>query len=124
MGRAHQQTKRIKRRLTLHLQQGMNLHFVADLMVHLCCMKGTAYAQIKRGFCNTPHAEHSADKRPLHTGVTAPLFNPETSILLQKHHPCTGNRNSEMLGDSKHAFLDQGDVLATVMSCKVVKPHH
>ncbi len=39
------------------------------------------------------------------------LFNPETSILIQKRHPYTGNLNSETLGDSKNAFLHWGDVL-------------
>ncbi len=34
-----------------------------------------------------------------------PLFNPETSILIQKRHPDTGNPNSETPGDSKNAFL-------------------
>ncbi len=40
------------------------------------------------------------------------LFNPETSILIQKRHPYTGNLNSEMLGDSKNVFQHWGDVLA------------
>ena len=33
------------------------------------------------------------------------LFNPDTSILIQKRHPYTGNLNSETPGDSKNAFL-------------------
>ena len=28
----------------IHVRQDMSLHFVADLMIHLCCMKDTAYA--------------------------------------------------------------------------------
>ncbi len=39
------------------------------------------------------------------------LFNPETSILIQKRHPYTGNLNSETSGDSKNACLHWGDVL-------------
>ncbi len=39
------------------------------------------------------------------------LFNPKTSILIQKRHPYTGNRNSEMPGNSINAFLHCGDVL-------------
>ena len=34
-----------------------------------------------------------------------------TSILIQKLHPCIGNLNSEMAGDSKNVFLHWGDVL-------------
>jgi len=41
------------------------------------------------------------------------LFNPETSVVIQKRHPYTGNLNSETSGDSKYAFLHCGDVLAT-----------
>ena len=41
----------------------------------------------------------------------AALLNPETSILLQKRHPYTGNLNRETSGDSKNAFLHWGDVL-------------
>ena len=40
------------------------------------------------------------------------LFNPKTSILIQKRHPYTGNLNSETLGDSRNTFLHWGDVLA------------
>ena len=40
----------------------------------------------------------------------AALFNPETSILIQKRHPYTGNLNLETPGDSKDAFLYWGDV--------------
>ena len=39
------------------------------------------------------------------------LFNPETSILIQKRHLYTGNLNSEMSGDSNNAFLHCGDVV-------------
>jgi len=41
---------------------------------------------------------------------TVALFNPKTSVLIQKRHPYTGNLNSETLGDSKNAFLLWGDV--------------
>ncbi len=44
-------------------------------------------------------------------GRTQALFNPETSIFIQKCHPYTGNLNSETSGDSKTAFLHCGDVL-------------
>jgi len=44
------------------------------------------------------------------------LLNPNTSILTQKHHPCTGSLNSKTSGDSKNAFLHCGDVLGT---CRV-----
>ena len=43
--------------------------------------------------------------------VTHPaLFNPKTSVFIrlfsfERHHPCTGNLNSETLGDSKNVFL-------------------
>jgi len=40
------------------------------------------------------------------------LFNPKTSILIQKRHPYPGNLNRETSGDSKNAFLHCGDVLA------------
>ena len=39
------------------------------------------------------------------------LFNPETSILVQKRHPYTGNLNRETSGDNKNAFPHWGDVL-------------
>ncbi len=39
------------------------------------------------------------------------------SILIQKRHPYTGNLNSEMPGDSQHAFLHWGDVLGESCSC-------
>ncbi len=38
------------------------------------------------------------------------LFNPKTSILIQKRHPYTGKLNSETSGDSRNAFLPCGDV--------------
>ncbi len=47
-----------------------------------------------------------------HPGEIDALFNPETSIFIQKRHPYTGNLNSETPGDSKNAFLHCGDVLA------------
>ena len=54
------------------------------------------------------------------------LFNPETSIFIQKHHPYTGNLNSETLGDSKNAFLHWGDGFGAqiALSCRAntVKP--
>jgi len=45
-------------------------------------------------------------------GQPSALFNPKTSILIQKRHPYTGNLNSEMPGDSKNAFLHCGHVSA------------
>ena len=39
------------------------------------------------------------------------LFNFETSTLIQKRRPYTGNLNSETLGDSKNVFLHWGDGL-------------
>ena len=42
------------------------------------------------------------------------VFNPETSILIQKRHPYTGSLISETPGDSKNAFLQQGDVLGSL----------
>jgi len=36
------------------------------------------------------------------------------SIVFQKHHPYTGNLNSEMFGDIKNAFLRGGDVLGAL----------
>ncbi len=39
------------------------------------------------------------------------LFNPQTFTLIQKHHPYTGDLNSETLEDSQNAFLHWGDVL-------------
>ncbi len=44
------------------------------------------------------------------------IFNPETSILIQKRHPYTGNLHSETSGDSKSAFLHCGDVLENAHS--------
>ncbi len=44
------------------------------------------------------------------------LFNPKTSILIQKCDPYTGNLNSEMSGDSKNAFQHCGDRLAHTKS--------
>ncbi len=38
------------------------------------------------------------------------LFNPETSMLVQKRHPYTGNLKSETPGHRKSAFLHWGDV--------------
>ncbi len=45
-----------------------------------------------------------------HVVSSVALFNPETSILIQKRHPYTVNLNSETSGDSKNAFLRCGDV--------------
>jgi len=39
------------------------------------------------------------------------LFNPKTSIPIQKRHPYTGNLHSGTSGDSRNAFLHWGDVL-------------
>ncbi len=44
------------------------------------------------------------------------LFNPKTSILIQKCDPYTGNLNSEMSGDSENAFQHCGDRLAHTKS--------
>ena len=38
------------------------------------------------------------------------LFNPETSILIRKRHPYTGNLSSKMSGDNRNA--SGGDVIA------------
>jgi len=46
--------------------------------------------------------------------MASALFNPETSISIQKRHPYTGNLNSETSGDSQNAFLHCGDVSATL----------
>jgi len=45
------------------------------------------------------------------------LFNPKTSISIQKSHPYTGNINSQTSGDSKNAFLHCQDVLALSKFC-------
>ncbi len=45
------------------------------------------------------------------------LFNPKTSILIQKRHPYTGKLSSETSGDSKNAFLHCGDVLDRYQVC-------
>lgn len=41
---------------------------------------------------------------------TSARLNPETSIVVQKHHPYTGNLNSAMSGDGQNAFLHCGEV--------------
>ncbi len=38
------------------------------------------------------------------------VFNPKTSIFIQRRHPYTGDLNSETSGDSKNTFLHCGDV--------------
>jgi len=38
------------------------------------------------------------------------LFNPDTSILMQKRDPYTGPLNREMSGDSENALLHCADV--------------
>ena len=58
--------------------------------------------------CDHPN-EGSCRQRSLQ--VSAALFDPKTSILIQKRHPYTENLNSETSGDSKNAFLHCGDVL-------------
>ena len=45
--------------------------------------------------------------------VQAACFNRKTSILIQKHHPYTGDLNREASGDCKCVFLHCGDVLGT-----------
>jgi len=49
------------------------------------------------------------------------LFNPKTSILIQKRHPYTGNLNSETLGDSKHDH--EADLLVLILVRNSVKQH-
>ncbi len=56
----------------------------------------------------------------MHMKLSLALFNPQTPILIQKRHPCTGNLNSETLGDSKNAFLHWGDVLDNNEACKTL----
>ena len=56
--------------------------------------------------------------------VTPPLFNPKTSILIQKCHPYTGNLNRETSGDSKNAFLHCGDVLAQLAATHLCPCQH
>ena len=46
--------------------------------------------------------------------LSASLFNPETSIPTQRHHPYTGSSISETSGESDNASLQCGDVLATL----------
>ncbi len=48
-------------------------------------------------------------------GNVEALFNPETSIQIQKRPFYSGNQNSETPGDSKNAFLHWGDVLVLFM---------
>ena len=43
--------------------------------------------------------------------VKTPLFKPTASVLIQKHHPYTGNLSSETCGDRRNAFPHCGDVL-------------
>ena len=47
---------------------------------------------------------------PRVSGGLAALFNPKTSILVEKHHPYIANLNPDTLGDSNNAFLHCGDV--------------
>jgi len=61
---------------------------------------------------------------PLHVKLpsshtTIALFNPETSILIQKLSFYSGNLNSETPGDSKNAFLRWGDVSGTFKAIMV-----
>ena len=44
-------------------------------------------------------------------GANTAFLDPDTSILIQKRHPYTGNLNRETSGDSKNVFLLCGDVL-------------
>ena len=53
--------------------------------------------------CSWQH--HLCCQHLCEVGQSYALFNPEPYILIQKRHPCTGNLNSETLGDSKNAFL-------------------
>ncbi len=54
---------------------------------------------------------HVLQEAQVHGGSSA-LLNPETSILIQKHHSHTKNLYSEMSGGSNNACLHCGDVLA------------
>ena len=61
--------------------------------------------------------------------VTSPrsplaLFNPETSILIQKRHPYTGNLNRETSGDSKNAFLHFADHTRYHIILHCITSHH
>jgi len=53
-------------------------------------------------------AVHAALQRPqsspsaLHDNGSTALFIPKTSIFIQKHHPYTGNLNSETSGDGQY----------------------
>ncbi len=44
-------------------------------------------------------------------GSTWLISNPETSVLIQKRHPYTGNLNPKTSRDRKNVFLHCGDVL-------------
>ncbi len=55
-------------------------------------------------------------ERQKHLVRAEALFNPETSILIQKCHPYNGNLNSETSGDSTSAFLHCGDVVDAVQT--------
>ncbi len=46
-----------------------------------------------------------------HLQIIEALFNPKTSVLIQRRHPYTGNVNSETSGDSRNALLHCGDVI-------------
>ena len=63
------------------------------------------YALLSLCLTSTSHACCADLQGPI------PLFNPETSSLIQKRHPYTRNLNSETPGDSKNAFLHWGDIL-------------
>ncbi len=39
------------------------------------------------------------------------VFNPKTSIFIQRRHPYTENLNSQKSGDSQNTFLHCGDVV-------------
>ena len=59
-----------------------------------------------------------------HCHKASALFNLETSILIQKSHPYTGNLNTETSGDSENTFLHCGDVsaLVTALALALLQP--
>lgn len=57
------------------------------------------------------YPEHGDLRAVIPTCDVTAFFNPETSILILKRRPYTGNLNTETSGDSKKAFQHCGDVL-------------
>ena len=48
---------------------------------------------------------------------TAALFNPKTTILIQKRHPHTGYLNRETSGDSKNALFCIVEMFQVLQVC-------